>query len=93
MYIFDLKAWNVGRLEIKHSIPYSDTKDLAEDDLKNLILESDAPVCFGHSLYDQIQGQIDVGFALMGFYEDKSNGGPLDAYIDSYIATKAVRLA
>jgi len=93
MYIFDLKAWNGGRLEIKHSIPYSDTKDLSEVDLKNLILESDDPVCFGHSLHDQIQGQIDVGFALMGFYEDKSNGGPLDAYIDSYIATKAVKLA
>jgi len=50
-------------------------------------------ICFGHSLEDQIQGQISAGFLIAGFYEDNSGGdGPLDTYIDTFIATKAIKL-
>ena len=48
-------------------------------------------ICFGHSLYDLIQGQIDVGFLIAGFYEDVG-GSPLDKYIPTFFATKAIKL-
>lgn len=91
-FIFDLKAWNSGELIIRHKIPYSDLKDLTEDEIKELIIDQNEAVCFGHTLHDQIQGQIDAGFLLAGFYEDNSQGGgPLDPYIDTFIATKAIK--
>jgi len=90
-YIFDLKAWNTGQLVVRHKIPYSDVVDLSEEERNDLVVANDEPLCVGHSLHDLIQGQIDVGLAIVGFYEDK-NGGPLDAYIDSSFVTKAVKL-
>ncbi len=90
-YIFDLRAWNEGKLVVRHNIPYSDTKDLSDSERQELILDQDDPLCYGHSLFDQIQGQIAAGFVIAGFYEDKSGDGPLDEYIDSFIATKAVK--
>jgi SAM-dependent methyltransferase len=90
-YIFDLQAWNEGRLVVRHKIPYSDLVDLSEEERYELIIAHDEPLCVGHSLRDLIQGQIDVGLAIVGFYEDK-NGGPLDDYIDSSFVTRAVKL-
>lgn len=46
---------------------------------------------WSHTLEDQIQGQIEAGFAIIGFYEDVG-GGVLDKYINSSIATKAIKL-
>lgn len=92
-YVFDLKAWETGELVIRHIIPYSDLTDLTEKELKELILDRNEPIFFGHSLHSLIQGQIDAGFMISGFYEDNSGGNePLDKYIDSYIATKATKI-
>ncbi|MCM1991753.1 class I SAM-dependent methyltransferase [Oceanirhabdus seepicola] len=91
-YIFDLKSMNNGELVVKHKIPYSDIKDLSEDEFKELITDQNEPACFGHSLEDQIQGQIKAGFVIAGFYEDKSGDSPLDEYINTFIATKAIKL-
>ena len=91
-YMFDLAAWEQGRLEVRHRIPYSDVRDLDPTELKTLLLDQDEPVSYGHTLHDLIQGQIDAGFILAGFYEDKLGDGPLDAYIDSYFATRAIKL-
>lgn len=91
-YIFDLEAWNAGRLVVRHRIPYSDLRDLTAEELQTLVIDEGDPVCFGHSLHDLIQGQIDAGFVLTGFYEDGTGEGPLDAYIDSFFATKATKL-
>ena len=46
---------------------------------------------WSHTLEDQIQGQIAAGFAIIGFYED-IGGTALDNYINSSIATKAIKL-
>jgi ubiquinone/menaquinone biosynthesis C-methylase UbiE len=74
---------------LKYSIPHSDTKTLSPEMKKKYILEK-TPFEFGHSLTDQIQGQIDAGFVITGFYEDKS-GGWLDEYTDSLMATRAMK--
>jgi SAM-dependent methyltransferase len=94
LYIFDLKAWNEGQLVVRHKIPYSDLRDLSDSERQELIYAKNEALCFGHSLHDQIQGQIEAGFVIAGFYEDNSGGSePLDAYIDPFIATRAIKLA
>jgi SAM-dependent methyltransferase len=89
-YLFDLLALERGELQVAHRIPYSDQESLSDDDRARLA-EQDAPLEFGHTLDDQIGGQIAAGFSLTGFYEDIDPDTVLGKYIPSYIATKATK--
>jgi len=94
-YIFDNERMDAGRLVVRHSIPYSDLTALDEADRRHTILEKHEPLEFGHTLEDQIGGQLDAGFAITGFYEDRYDGGesdPLSKYLPTLIATRAVKL-
>jgi hypothetical protein len=86
-YIFDLKALNQGEFQVRHAIPYSDLTSISKEEFEEVASDG---VLFGHTLHDQIQGQLDAGFLLAGFYEDKG-GTALDPYIDTALATKAVK--
>jgi Methylase involved in ubiquinone/menaquinone biosynthesis len=87
--IFDFEEMGKGNLVVRHKIPYSDLTSLSKDEFERIT--ADEGVFFGHSLQDLIQGQIDAGFLIAGFYEDKG-GSLLDEYIPTYFATKAVKL-
>lgn len=88
-YIFDLKSLNNEEFVVRHTIPYSDLTSISKEEF--IEVSADDGVLFGHTLYDQIQGQIDAGFLIAGFYED--NGGTaLDKYISTSIATKSIKL-
>jgi SAM-dependent methyltransferase len=89
-YLFDSLALERGELHVAHCIPYSDCESLT-DEHRARLAEQDAPLEFGHTLADQIGGQIAVGFALTGFYEDIDPDTILGKYIPSYIATKATK--
>lgn len=91
-FIFDYDKSRQGELEVRHSIPYSDITSLSEEEKAKLIYEHE-PFCFGHSLEDQIAGQTDAGFSIVGFYEDYwgDDKEPLDRFIASFIATRAVK--
>jgi hypothetical protein len=76
---------------VKNKIPYSDFKSLSKDDI-SYRLEKGIPLEFGHTLDDQIGGQIAAGFVIAGFYEDKyKEPDLLSKYIASFIATKALK--
>lgn len=91
LYIFDDEEEERGNLIVKHQIPYSDLKVLSKEKLAEFE-RTKRPLEFGHSLEDQIQGQIDAGFVLTGFYEDDFGGGRmLDDHIKTFIATRAVK--
>lgn len=91
-YIFDQEQMYQGTFTVRHSIPYADVKSLTSTELKQLIEENQG-VIFGHTLHDQIQGQIQAGFIIDGFFEDRCKGrSPLDPYIPTAIATKATKL-
>ncbi|MES2623818.1 MAG: class I SAM-dependent methyltransferase [Pseudomonadota bacterium] len=92
LFIFDLKQMEEGKLIVRHRVPYADQNDLCEEELQSLILADTAPLCHGHSLHDQIQGQLDAGFMLAGFYEDKAGDGVLREYIDTFIATRSIKI-
>lgn len=84
MYVFDLDlAERTGRLEVKHSLPYAD-----------VARGTDEPLEFSHTLEEQIGGQIAAGFFITGMYEDFHGGGndnPLNRYMPSFIATRALK--
>ncbi|ACL77096.1 class I SAM-dependent methyltransferase [Ruminiclostridium cellulolyticum] len=88
-YIFDLGKFEQGLFEVKHSIPYADIKHMDDENVRSIV-ESDGYI-WGHTLENQIQGQIDAGFAIIGFYEDRG-GSALDQYISTSIATKAIKV-
>ncbi|NBF40393.1 MAG: methyltransferase domain-containing protein [Spirochaetes bacterium] len=90
LYLFDPELENKGVLQLRYSVPYSDLTSISPSEREKHY--PDEPLSFGHSLEDQIGGQIDAGFHLTGFYEDDWGGAaPLDAHMKSFIATRAFR--
>ncbi len=87
--IFNVGKFEQGIFEVENSIPYADIDHMDNSETR-AIVEADGYL-WSHTLEDQIQGQIDAGFAIIGFYED-IGGCALDKYINSSIATKAIKL-
>jgi SAM-dependent methyltransferase len=90
IYLFDDEAMDQGILKIAHSLPYSDLEGLSEQKLAQRVADG-MPLEFGHTLADQIGGQLEAGFLLSAFYEDSMPGELLAERISTYIATMAVK--
>ena len=88
-YIFNEDKLSRGIFEVENSIPYADIEHV-DDEKVMAVVEEDGYI-WSHTLEEQIQGQIEAGFAIVGFYEDVG-GTALDQYINSSIATKAVKI-
>lgn len=82
-----------GLLSSKYSLPYSDIQDLSQDMLNEKVKNKDAFV-FSHSLSSQINGQLEAGFLLSGFYEDEhpSPRFLIEKYMPTMIVTRAIKL-
>ena len=81
-----------GILELRYAVPYSDVT--SQSDAERALIDSDEPLCFGHSLEDQIGGQLDAGFVLTALYEDLHQEGDVSvAYFPGFLATRAVKPA
>lgn len=92
LFIFDDEEDRKGNLVVSNSIPYSTLDSMTEEE-KSAFLKTDETIEFGHTLEDQIQGQIDAGFVITGLYEDDFGGRrPIDSYIKSFVATRAVKM-
>ena len=92
-YLFDHDQIDAGgELQVRFPLPYSDIKDLDEASRAQRIAQGDA-MEFSHSLDDQIGGQLDAGFVIAGFYEDRwdDDATRLNAYMPTSMATLAVR--
>ena len=92
-YLFNHdEAEKLGTLEVKYVQPFSDLKSLSADELDQLTRDHVAYE-FGHSLEDQIGGQIAAGFSIAGFYEDDwdNEATPLNRYTPTYITTLAIK--
>jgi SAM-dependent methyltransferase len=89
-FLFDDDALGRGEYVVRYAIPYSDTDQLDSASLDALMAQ-DEPLCFGHSLTDQIGGQLEAGLAMTGFYEDRWHDKPIDDRIATFIATRASR--
>lgn len=92
-YLFDDEQMEKGSLQVRHPIPYSDLASLSEPK-EHKVLETQRPLEFGHTLADQIGGQLDAGFLIGGFFEDRfapADQDSLSDYLDTFIATRAVK--
>jgi SAM-dependent methyltransferase len=92
VYIFDLKlADRDGELRVRYTLPYADATSLSEEEIRRQV-ERGEPLEFGHTLDDQIGGQIDAGFLIAGFYEDRhGDDDPIAAHMPTLIATRAIK--
>ena len=79
-----------GDLVIRHRIPYSDLAVRSPERIERMRADGDA-LTWGHTLDDQIGGQLAAGFVLRGFYEDGWPEQRLAAYLKPFIATLAVK--
>ena len=87
-YLFDWEDLEKGILNVSMKIPFSDIDTYGIERLQR----EDRPAEFGHSLTDQLAGQMDAGFAIIGLYEDNHTPLKISEYIDTYIATRAIKL-
>lgn len=86
-YIFGYEEMERGELVVRHRIPYSDVAAYGPEALK----AEDRPAEFGHSLGDQIGGQLEAGLVIVGFYEDRHAEARISEFIPTYIATRAIK--
>ncbi|MGH8996020.1 MAG: class I SAM-dependent methyltransferase [Acidimicrobiales bacterium] len=93
LFCFDKEKELQGVLEVRYPVPYSDVTSITAKE-RAKYLEPDEPLCFGHSLADQIGGQLDAGFLLTGLYEDYHLDGDVTVdYFPAFLGTRAVKPA
>jgi SAM-dependent methyltransferase len=87
-YMFDLEKADNGILEVKYKLPHADSDhpEIAE----KLIAAGDA-LEHSHTLTDQLGGQMDAGFHIIGLYEDYHGTSAVSEYTPTYIATRAFK--
>jgi SAM-dependent methyltransferase len=86
--IFDDFLEQGGELVVRHRIPYSDLTDLEEEELEAL-RRVDEPLVWGHTLEDQLAGQLHAGFVFVDLYEDTWPDHEVSQYINTFMATRA----
>lgn len=92
LWIFDDNQEQKGILDVKYSIPSSTLDYLPENAVQDYV-NSNQTIEYAHTLEDQIQGQVEAGLVITGFFEDDFGGTRiLDKYIKTFIATRAVKL-
>ncbi len=94
IYMFDSMEMSKNRLAVSHKIPYSPFNEDARAETE-LFLRYGEALEFGHTLEDQLEGQLDAGLVITGLYEDNNRENAksmLDDYMPIYMATKAVKL-
>lgn len=89
-YIFDQRLADDGILQVRHALPYSDLTSLSAAERQSY-MDDEQPLEFSHTLEEQIGGQLAAGFVLTGFYEDYWHGRALDAYMPTFLATRAIK--
>jgi len=87
-YLFDFEKMEKGVLEVKYKLPY---RDIDHPDVYNKMIAEGAALEYSHSLTDQLAGQMDAGFHIIGFYEDRQKGMVISEYTPTYIATRALK--
>ena len=91
VHMFDEQAYQRGELIVANALPYSEADSLSPEAIARHSSDGD-PLEFGHTLEEQIAGQLAAGFVLTGFYEDRypqASQDLLGRYTDTFIATRA----
>ena len=75
---------------VAHRIPYSDLEELTEED-QAAYRKKGEPFEFGHSLEEQLAGQLRAGLVIVDLYEDGylPEEDVLSRHIKTFVATRA----
>ena len=90
-FLFDHDALEQGgALEVRYELPFSPTS--LPPRLYDQRIDRREAFDHSHSLNDQIGGQIEAGFAIHGFFEDRWNDAatPLNRFMPTTFATLAL---
>jgi SAM-dependent methyltransferase len=94
LYLFDDDlAQRNGVLQVRYALPYSDLESLDKMQREALI-DAGETLEFSHTLEAQIGGQLEAGFILTDFYEDRFGeeaGDLLSKFAPTFIATRAIK--
>ncbi|MFH6943171.1 methyltransferase domain-containing protein [Flavobacterium sp. FlaQc-50] len=78
-------------LKLIYKQPFSDLHSLPTEELEELKKNKEA-LLFGHSLTDQIGGQLEAGFTITAMFEDSWGGeNKMDEFLPAFIATRAIK--
>lgn len=89
-FLFDADDVERGEFVARHALPYSDLAARSPERLARMAAEGE-PLAFGHTLEQQVGGQLEAGFVLTAMFEDRWAEHPLDRLLASCIATLAVK--
>ncbi len=76
---------------IAYKLPYDELESISEERRQKYI-DGQEPLMFGHTLDDQLGGQLAAGLAIIGFYEDVMEKQLLSEYMPTFMATRARKL-
>jgi hypothetical protein len=91
VFAFDPEQVAAGHMVMRWRIPYSDLASLSPEELRRYT-DPGEPLVFGHTLEDQLGGQVDAGLHITGFFEDRGESTTealLHEMLPGYIATRA----
>lgn len=90
MFLFEEPWESNGSLAVKYSLPYNELTDIS-DEQRNRYLANQEPLIFGHTLTDQLGGQLAAGFLLAELFEDSDPTHLLAKHMSTFIATRAIK--
>ena len=74
----------------RHAVPYADVTSLTVEEGPRFI-EKNEPVVFGHTLEDQIGGQLEAGFVPDWTLRRSQPKASAVKFVPAFIATRAVK--
>ena len=90
LFMFEFDWDRNPAIVVKHPLLFNPLKIFTPAELDEKAKDNESLV-FSHTLEEQIGGQIKAGFNIVDIYEDKDDGGVFARYMNSYIATCAVK--
>ena len=87
-YMFDFEKAEQGIMEVQNKLPYADSE---HPEIAAKLMTDGEALEHSHSLTDQLGGQIDAGFHIIGLYEDRHSNFIVSDYMPTYIATRALK--
>lgn len=94
-FLFDEEDLKKGEMNVQFSVPYSDLKQRSDDQIQKWKAAKE-PLCFGHTLADQLAGQTSAGLMIIDMYEDFWGPGDcevLDRHLPTMMATRSRKLS
>lgn len=89
IYMFDPEQAN-GHPVACYPLPYSDVEHLEASRLERRLVRRE-PLEWSHTFDDQIAGQLEAGFVIAGFFEDRDPAELTAWYMPGYFATRALK--